>query len=255
MMHRDIKHLKKIEMFFSNNRYKHASTETISRIIQMSFSRKTASTSAVAKSTPFCKVCRDAGRPEKEYTSHYVKDQPGPNGKVVCPTLLNQACRICNKTGHTSTYCTEYRPRQEKETEKETEKIEKNDDWTPVERRTRRHVPYAHPHGPRVRLELESRALSYTTKTNADDTVNVLPAPVPAPRPEPTTATASVMTPNVVDIRKVDLQHAKKWSEEEPYLMTDYMFREATKALDNSLTTSEEFDFIMMCDDVNSISE
>lgn len=55
--------------------------------------------------TPFCKVCYDAGLPNQNFTSHFVKDQPGPNGKVVCPTLLAQKCLICGVPGHTSSYC------------------------------------------------------------------------------------------------------------------------------------------------------
>ena len=54
---------------------------------------------------PFCKVCQDAGKTEKEYTSHFVKSDPGPNGKVVCPTLLAQECRFCFEHGHTAGYC------------------------------------------------------------------------------------------------------------------------------------------------------
>ncbi len=54
---------------------------------------------------PFCKVCYDAGLSAHEYTSHFVKDQPGPNGRVVCPTLLAQKCLICGIPGHTSSYC------------------------------------------------------------------------------------------------------------------------------------------------------
>jgi len=57
------------------------------------------------KGKPFCKVCFDAGKSEKEYTSHYVKSAPGPTGKVVCPTLLIQACLNCGQPGHTSGYC------------------------------------------------------------------------------------------------------------------------------------------------------
>ena len=53
----------------------------------------------------FCKVCHDAGKTEKEYTSHFVKSEPGPNGKVVCPTLLAQECRFCFEAGHTAGYC------------------------------------------------------------------------------------------------------------------------------------------------------
>jgi hypothetical protein len=68
--------------------------------------RSYGSVSANAKAvTPFCKVCYDANCSVDEYTSHFVKDQPGPNGKVVCPTLLAQNCLICGVPGHTSSYC------------------------------------------------------------------------------------------------------------------------------------------------------
>jgi hypothetical protein len=50
-------------------------------------------------------VCYDAGLSTEEFTSHFVKDQPGPNGKVVCPTLLAQKCLMCGVPGHTSRYC------------------------------------------------------------------------------------------------------------------------------------------------------
>jgi hypothetical protein len=54
---------------------------------------------------PFCKVCFDAGLPEAKYTSHFVKSEPGPQGKTVCPTLLSQECRYCFDVGHTAGYC------------------------------------------------------------------------------------------------------------------------------------------------------
>lgn len=54
---------------------------------------------------PFCKVCYDAGLPVADYTNHFVKNQPGPGGKVVCPTLLAQKCLDCGVAGHTSSYC------------------------------------------------------------------------------------------------------------------------------------------------------
>lgn len=59
------------------------------------------------KRKPFCKVCFDAGKTEAECTSHYLKSNPGPDGKLVCPTLLNQACLTCGKKGHTSRYCSQ----------------------------------------------------------------------------------------------------------------------------------------------------
>jgi hypothetical protein len=53
----------------------------------------------------YCKVCHDAGKSEKEYTSHFVKSAPGPEGKVVCPTLLCQSCGYCGDCGHTPKFC------------------------------------------------------------------------------------------------------------------------------------------------------
>ena len=67
------------------------------------------------KGKPFCKVCFDAGKDEAEYTSHYLKSAPGPEGKLVCPTLLNQACLTCGQNGHTSSYCRKPRTQQDNE--------------------------------------------------------------------------------------------------------------------------------------------
>lgn len=71
--------------------------------IKLNMSARNISLKAPTK--PFCKVCHDAGKSEKEYTSHFVKSEPGPNGKVVCPTLLAQECRYCFANGHTAGYC------------------------------------------------------------------------------------------------------------------------------------------------------
>lgn len=59
----------------------------------------------MSKQTPFCKVCFDAGKSEKEYSNHYVRSAPGPEGKVVCPTLLCQSCGFCGDCGHTPKFC------------------------------------------------------------------------------------------------------------------------------------------------------
>ena len=60
----------------------------------------------------WCKVCVDAGKTEKEYSSHYVKDL---NGKVLCPTLLSQECRFCHKKGHTTSHCSALKKQKESE--------------------------------------------------------------------------------------------------------------------------------------------
>ena len=54
---------------------------------------------------PFCKVCFAAGKTEEEYTSHFVRSEPGPNGFVVCPHLLSLECRYCRQKGHTPKHC------------------------------------------------------------------------------------------------------------------------------------------------------
>ena len=210
--------------------------------------------------TPFCKVCYDAGLPSIEYTNHFVKSSVGPNGVVVCPTLLNQSCRICQQKGHTSSYCPQYRPRAprveehpryiEREREREHEHDNRRDNsFNRLREDTERHEreiqlrddtyhreqdrhskpwlqaalrpsssssqqhpprerrePYAHPHGPRVRLELESRALSSAT-------VAVV-------------AVAAVPELPAIDVLKTGLHHASKWGDEEPEEMADEMFQQ-----------------------------
>jgi hypothetical protein len=69
------------------------------------FQKKDSRNANKAVNAPFCKVCHDAGKPESEYTSHFVKDIPGAGGVVVCPTLLAQQCGYCHTSGHTVSYC------------------------------------------------------------------------------------------------------------------------------------------------------
>ena len=306
----------------------------------MSSSRTTRNTTAVAAPTPYCKVCRDAGKPASEYTSHFVKDQPGPEGKIVCPTLLNQACRICHNTGHTSSYCPEYnnrrhqreeryiereqprreerreeprreerreeryiereqprredrreeryiereQPRREErrygyntlreETERTEREIRDRDEayyreqdrqskpWLQAalkrqepEEQPRRRQPYAHPHGPRTRLNLEATALCASKHAE--------------PQADPLSS---------FDVRKVHLNLASNWADEdaqEPFVCDpEKMFNEFArsfskeeivtlrpesdlrrireKALEQMLLAQrlaeQEFNFIEMCD-------
>ena len=61
--------------------------------------------SKINSNKPFCKVCKDAGKTEKEYTSHYTKNR----GVTICPTLLSTICSHCGKSGHIKSYCEEYK--------------------------------------------------------------------------------------------------------------------------------------------------
>jgi hypothetical protein len=84
--------------------------------------------------TPFCKVCLDAGKPKSEYTSHYVKDRPGPHGKVCCPYLLSLVCRYCHKTGHTPNHCSEVKAKESRAAAPKPEPREKSSSvgWSTV---------------------------------------------------------------------------------------------------------------------------
>jgi hypothetical protein len=81
-----------------------------------------------ATKKPYCKVCFDAGKPESEYTSHWVRTQPDRTGKskVTCPTLLNTECRYCYQTGHTAKFCPAIKQKdKEMERAKRAEVVEK----------------------------------------------------------------------------------------------------------------------------------
>jgi len=54
---------------------------------------------------PFCKFCKDSGKTQQQFTSHYPKDKPGKDGVVVCPTILANDCRYCHKKGHAKSHC------------------------------------------------------------------------------------------------------------------------------------------------------
>lgn len=64
---------------------------------------KTSKSSTFA--TKFCKVCYDTGKSKDEYTSHFIRETPDKNSKVVCPSLLSLSCQYCKGKGHTPRYC------------------------------------------------------------------------------------------------------------------------------------------------------
>lgn len=69
---------------------------------QIMNSKQMKNVNSSANKKPFCKVCHDSGKSEKEYTSHFVKTL---QGQVICPTLLSIECRYCYKPGHTVSKC------------------------------------------------------------------------------------------------------------------------------------------------------
>jgi hypothetical protein len=57
--------------------------------------------SVVAKKV-CCVVCKSAGKSEREWSSHFVKNG---SGQVCCPIIKNNVCSYCNKKGHSVKYC------------------------------------------------------------------------------------------------------------------------------------------------------
>jgi len=75
--------------------------------------------------TPYCRVCKDAGKPETFYRSHFIRDQE--TDKTICPTLLSQKCSNCDKPGHTKKYCEAYIAEQKAHTKLEKSRIWETD--------------------------------------------------------------------------------------------------------------------------------
>jgi hypothetical protein len=74
-----------------------------SRTITSKTSRNNTSVSTSNK--PFCGVCFNSGKTEKEYTSHFTKSVAGSKGLVLCPTILQHTCEYCKEKGHFKGNC------------------------------------------------------------------------------------------------------------------------------------------------------
>ena len=85
---------------------------------------------------PFCKVCKDAGKPESDYTSHYVRSIPDKQGntKVLCPTLLNTECRYCYGLGHTAKFCPVLEARKKDDERRERDDKRRATEQKPVQK-------------------------------------------------------------------------------------------------------------------------
>ena len=66
----------------------------------------------------FCKICYDMHKSASEYTSHSVKN----GDKVTCPVLLNIECLYCKNSGHTYSYCPNFRTPPKKISQKPPQK-------------------------------------------------------------------------------------------------------------------------------------
>ena len=62
----------------------------------------------------FCSICKSAGKSFEEYTSHFVRESPDPNSRVVCPVILSSDCNYCGKKGHLKSHCHLLKKRNQK---------------------------------------------------------------------------------------------------------------------------------------------
>ena len=53
----------------------------------------------------FCPICKDWGKSEKIYTSHFVRASYDKNSPITCPTILGNVCLHCKKEGHFENFC------------------------------------------------------------------------------------------------------------------------------------------------------
>jgi hypothetical protein len=66
---------------------------------------KSNNTSTAVAKKPFCGACQKAGKTEQEYTSHWTRSNPGKDGTVTCPFILNSVCGYCRNSGHWKKFC------------------------------------------------------------------------------------------------------------------------------------------------------
>ena len=96
-------------------------------------STKIANANATATAKKCCKLCKDSGKSEAVFSTHFVKDN---KGKVICPTLLALNCRYCNASGHTVKFCKALEKKN-----KMDERNERNEQNERNERNERNTVP------------------------------------------------------------------------------------------------------------------
>lgn len=57
------------------------------------------------KKTPFCAFCFNLGKSPAIYNSHYIRETPAKDSRIVCPELKSCKCMGCGKQGHTVSNC------------------------------------------------------------------------------------------------------------------------------------------------------
>ena len=101
----EILFFKNIEGTISKKQSKVIKVNNMSYRVNRNYSQTKPQTKYTPEVKKFCGVCQKAGLSEKEYTSHFTKSTPGPQGIVTCPTILNNECSFCHNLGHFKNSC------------------------------------------------------------------------------------------------------------------------------------------------------
>ena len=175
-----------------------------------SSSKSNSSKSSTRSSKPFCKVCFDAGKPEREYTSHYVKSKLGDEGKVVCPYLLSLVCSYCKKkAGHTARHCPVLLEKEDKKKEVYTGNNKKSScedaGWTNVSRQAIINAPdvpkrsrLADTPPPAPEPKKEKKVNTWAMIASGKPVVVAAAAPLYVPTPSPTPEALLAIQPDII---------------------------------------------------------
>lgn len=156
---------KKHDLYFINN-YKQSNKQHTNANIHTYIHTNMSQYKSNKSSTPFCSFCRDAGKPRNVYTSHYPKDRPGRDGKVICPTILSTTCGYCRKTGHTTRYCNSLKQqRHNNRRPSYHNNTNNNDGWSNV-KRSRQSRFTNEKHTPKLTFQTPSPSHYSSTKSN-----------------------------------------------------------------------------------------
>ena len=124
---------------------------------------------------PFCKVCYDAGKPEREYTSHFVKSKPGNDGKVVCPYLLSLECSYCKqKDGHTARYCPKLHEKKTAQATENKRPVYDQDGWEVKKGGKAQAQPKAQTQVPKAQTQTQVQKAQTQTPQQKKSTLSVL---------------------------------------------------------------------------------
>jgi hypothetical protein len=150
-------------------------------ILQPQMSRFNVNVNSKANAKPFCKVCKDAGKPESVYTNHGVKQYDRLTGTSIttCPTLLTQECRYCHQFGHTAKYCVDLKENKEKPIKNEATVLPKIKKQVETKQEN---------NSKRQNFALLSYSDSDDSETEQEVKMLTLPTPASAPRPITTAA-------------------------------------------------------------------